>query len=138
MPQTDTRPVSASIASTGTGIRYIGKEHCYAFSGAIEASDSIQTLLDFTTGSEYIVGELTLGPLVNLTDTTDGKRSTASIKLNGAVVGTMSIDALAADQQTPAIMPIVIPPFTHVEFVVKGQADSASYTGTAGLTGRLY
>ena len=127
---------AGSTAGVGTSLNYIG-DHVYAYNN-YAASTTSSAKLDFTTGSEYIVGELTLGPLVNLTDTTDGKRSTASIKLNGAVVGTMSIDAIAADQQTPAIMPIVIPPFTHVEFVVKGQADSASYTGTAGLTGRLY
>jgi len=123
-------------AGIGTSLNYVGN-HVYAYNN-YAASTTASAKLDFTTGSEYIVGELTLGPLVNLTDTTDGKRSTASIKLNGAVVGTMSIDAIAADQQTPAIMPIVIPPFTHVEFVVKGQADSATYTGTAGLTGRIY
>ena len=58
MPETDTIPVSASVASTGTGIRYIG-DHCYAFSGAVSASGSEQTLFDFTTGTGYIVATLT-------------------------------------------------------------------------------
>ena len=34
MPETDTIPVSASVASTGTGIRYIG-DNAYAISGQI-------------------------------------------------------------------------------------------------------
>ena len=123
-------------AGTGTSLNYVG-DHVYAYNNYNAQTTSI-SFLNFTTGSEYIVGEMALGPLVNLTDTTDGKRSTASIKLNGSIVGTMSIDAAAADQQTPAVMPIVIPPYTHVEFVIKGQVDSSTYTGTAGLTGRLY
>ena len=127
---------AGSTAGVGTSLNYIG-DHVYAYNNYTAQTSSV-AFLNFSTGSEYIVGELTMGPLVNLTDTTDGKRSTASIKLNGSIVGTMSIDAAAADQQMVAIMPIVIPPFTHVEFVIKGQVDSSTYTGTAGLTGRLY
>ena len=55
MPETDTIPVSASIASTGTGIRYIG-DYAYAYSGIVQASGSDTTALDFTTGSGVIVG----------------------------------------------------------------------------------
>ena len=57
MPETDTIPVSASIASTGLGIRYIG-EHAYAYSGVNLLTNSETSYLDFTTGSGYIVGKI--------------------------------------------------------------------------------
>ena len=57
MPETDTIPVSASVASTGTGIRYIG-DYAYAYSGVISVVDGNETeLLGFTTGSGVIVAE---------------------------------------------------------------------------------
>ena len=56
MPDTDTIPVSASIASTGLGIRYIG-DHCYAYSGEVNVANVELSLLDFTTGSGLIVGK---------------------------------------------------------------------------------
>ena len=54
MPETDVIPTSASVASTGKGIRYIG-DRCYAYSGeqTISAS-SREAVLDFTTGSNLI------------------------------------------------------------------------------------
>ena len=67
MPETDTIPVSASVASTGPGIRYIG-DHAYAYSGVITVNNTTTTLLDFTTGVGYIVAKYQ--PSVN-TDTSD-------------------------------------------------------------------
>ena len=55
MPDTDTIPVSASVASTGPGIRYIG-DHAYANNNA-SATDTETTILEFTTGTGYIIGE---------------------------------------------------------------------------------
>ena len=58
MPETDTIPVSASVASTGKGIRYIG-DYAYAYSGtdAITAAAGETTKLEFTTGSGLIVAQ---------------------------------------------------------------------------------
>ena len=58
MPDTDTIPVSASIASTGKGIRYIG-DYAYAYSGALAAAGSPGTdYLDFTTGAGLIIANV--------------------------------------------------------------------------------
>ena len=60
MPETDTIPVSASIASTGLGIRYIG-DYAYAYSGqknATYTSGADTTFIEFTSGAGYIVGKL--------------------------------------------------------------------------------
>ena len=60
MPETDTIPVSASVASTGKGIRYIG-DYAYAYSGKIVINNETVDFLDFTSGAGYIVAKLTGG-----------------------------------------------------------------------------
>jgi hypothetical protein len=120
----------------GTGVNYIGK-HAYAYNNYV-SSTTATAKLNFTTGGEYIVGAFALGPLINPTDTTDGKKSIAEIKFNSETVITLSSDAAAQDQQTPQTTQLLVPPYTHVEFTVKGQSDSSSYTGTASFTGRVY
>ena len=61
MPETDVIPTSASVASTGPGIRYIG-DHCYAMSGAITSTGSATgadtSYLNFVTGTGYIVAKI--------------------------------------------------------------------------------
>ena len=59
MPETDVIPTSASVASTGSGIRYIG-DYAYAYSGLAqtEGLNSPVTRLEFTTGSGLIDAKL--------------------------------------------------------------------------------
>ena len=60
MAHTDVIPTSASVASTGKGIRYIG-DWAYAFSGDIDdaaSGSAATTMLDFTTGSGIIIGQI--------------------------------------------------------------------------------
>ena len=45
-------------AGVGTSINYIGN-HAYAYAGALSASTSAETRLNFTTGALYIVGRIT-------------------------------------------------------------------------------
>ena len=46
----------ASVVQTGLGLSYLG-EPVYAFSGLLPVSADVTTVLEFTTGSGYIVGE---------------------------------------------------------------------------------
>ena len=64
MPDTDTIPVSASVASTGPGIRYIG-DHAYANNNA-SATDTETTILEFTTGTGYIIGEFNFNKILGM------------------------------------------------------------------------
>jgi len=55
MPHTDVIPTSASIASTGTSIRYVG-QFAYGLSGTVGVANSTVTLLSFQSGSGVIQG----------------------------------------------------------------------------------
>ena len=57
MPETDTIPVSASIASTGKGIRYIGN-WAYALSGKVACDNTGATIIESITGSGFIIANL--------------------------------------------------------------------------------
>ena len=109
MPETDTIPVSASVASTGLGIRYIG-EHCYAYSGTIEPGGEA-TALNFTTGSGYIVGRFEMNA-----DFKGGGGNDYAVKIKfneNTIVFEQDIanNWLAGDNE----FHIIIPPFTIVE-----------------------
>ena len=111
MPETDTIPVSASIASTGLGIRYIG-DHAYAYSGTFVASTSEQTVLDFTTGSGYIVATLTLTAPIDMTAVQDGSFRGYQLDFNGQTVGLYKVESVSEDMPSNTETQILIPPFT--------------------------
>ena len=129
MPHTDTIPVSASIASTGPGIRYIG-DYAYAYSGVIaSATSSVETLLSFTSGSGFIVGEIAF---------TETERAAEAVRFN---VEFNDIEIITVEydhsppQDNPAPYPILIPPFTKV---VATWRTGGSANGTGWIVGRVY
>ena len=140
MTEADDIQPSASIASTGLGLRYIGKDHCYAFSGTFVASDSEQTLFNFTTGSGYIVATLTMAAPIrmNTTDVASGYIRGWQLDFNGQTVGLFKADAGPEDMPTEIEVTILIPPFTAVVLTCIDNGASANFTGTANITGRVY
>ena len=133
MPHTDTTPVSASVASTGKGIRYIG-QHCYAISGSILNSNTggpNNTTLKFTSDSHYVLAELNW--VSNSGDT--GQDEYIRIKMNGETVwdGRYNFAEVATNEQP---LKFLIPPLTEVEVLWGMQSDAKDVTVI--LTGRVY
>ena len=133
MTEADVIQPSASIASTGLGIRYIGDEHCYAYSGEITVSSSGHTMLEFTSGSGYIVGTIQF-----LYSGAFSAVMSYQILLNNIVVGAYSnggsVAATGPEPDTP--IPILIPPHTILK--VTATSDSSSRDQSALLIGRVY
>ena len=140
MTEADVIQPSASIASTGLGLRYIGKEHCYAFSGTFGALNSEQTLLDFTTGSGYIVATLTMTGPIRMTTANIGSGLIRGYQLdfNSQTVGLYKVDPAQEDMPTVVEVHILIPPLTAVVLTCIDSADDSSFSGTANITGRVY
>ena len=139
MTEADDIQPSASIASPGLGIRYIG-EHCYAFSGGVGASTSEQTVLDFTTGSGYIVATLTMtGPIrMGTAQIHAGYTRGYQLDLNSQTAGLYKVESVSEDMPSEIEVQILIPPFTHVVLSCVDNDTHASYLGTANITGRVY
>ena len=107
MPETDTIPVSASIASTGTGLRYVS-DWVYAYSELTTINDTnTHTLLDFTSGSGIIIAQATF-----YRRSWEDNDIAWFITMNGDEM--LSWIGRIAENQGQNLFPIIIPPFTHV------------------------
>ena len=113
--------------------------HVYAFSGAVAASTSIQTLFQFTSPSSYVVATLTMtAPIAISGDIINGKIRGFQLSFNGQAVGLYKVESDAEDMPTMVEARILIPPFTAVTLTCIDSATSATYSGTANITGRIY
>jgi len=139
MPETDTISVSASVASTGKGIRYVG-EWAYAYSGSYEANNAEQTVLDFTTGSGYIYGQIELFGGTNFNAPGDGAQTTGQVTFNGEVITILkNVTKYPSDGgQGGGKCKVVIPPVTRVVVKIDSNEDTATELCHVILTGRVY
>jgi len=133
MAEAEGIPPTASVASVGPGIRYIGN-HCYAYSGNItDASSGTagSTALDFTTGAGYIQARVSI-----VSDEVSTAALYSKIELNGVNVFRLNIDSSSSGGfqfDNPFYM--LIPPFTRFHLLV---GANASVDFTAMITGRVY
>ena len=139
MTEADVIQPSASIASTGKGIRYIG-QHCYGYSGTVvigAVQSQFYPMLEFTGGSGYIIGKLQIGS--NVAGGSSGDNFELKLELNGIAV------MIAEAQQVPQTEPmgyvpwdILIPPFTKTTFSMANVANADATDWFMILTGRVY
>ena len=138
MTEADVIQPSASIASTGLGIRYIG-QHCYAYSGFINYTDPAsgnQTMLDFNSGSGVIVAEFTFSYNARVMG---GADLGWQISLNDILVWTAVIESQTPSYMDVNIVPLVLPPDTKVLVELRNPASSV-FAGQSNctMTGRVY
>jgi len=136
MPETDVIPTSASIASTGLGIRYIGN-YCYAYSGVLTTAGQSQelTLLEFTSGSGFIraLSEPALAQVSN-----SGADYLYRVYFNDVVIYFFNVTRFSASvEDLKGAINLIIPPFTNVKMTAE-----SNFSGTNDfcwiLTGRVY
>ena len=130
----------ATFLAPNKGLSIVAS-HCYAFTGTVEASDSVQTLLDFTTGSGYIVATLTMTATIRMIsgDVGSGYVRGWQLDFNGQTVGLYKADSAAGGDNLPTVeTDILIPPFTKVVLTCVDSAATANWKGTANITGRVY
>jgi len=113
----------------------------YAYSGAIAASTTIATVLDFQTNSEYQNVRVSLCGTVDI-DTPaigDGSIMACEILFNDIRVAFLKSDSRhGSDQvQSPSPLPLIIPPFTHVVCKVLSNEDTANELGALLFTGEV-
>jgi len=136
MAEAEGIPPTASVASVGPGIRYLGSgefQHCYAYSGEIAGGFAVVSGLDFTSGAGYIVAEFTA-----TSDEIGGAAIYVNVLMNGVKVFAIIWDASGGSTPLGGIfpIPIIIPPFTEVETTQHTNTGSENFTHL--LTGRVY
>jgi len=137
MPHTDVIPTSASTASTGFGIRYVGagnRQFAYAYSGIISVNNVETTLLEFTTGSGVIDTIIQFSEFTTLATSRDFRYK---IYLNDLVVAGVGINSgLVPDVRIPAYL--ILPPLTLVKCTARNTIDSDAHDQVATMRGRVY
>ena len=131
-------PTNYLFAGPGLGLQYVGKDHCYAYSGiiAIGQASPETTMLNFDTGSGIIKG--TIQAAQGSTATTNDMRFT--ISFNGAIVAQL---LHGGDSQYWAGsfdngMIIIVPPFTTVKVTGYNLSSGSTRDSVATFTGRVY
>ena len=129
MTETDVIPTSASVASTGLGIRYIG-DHAYAYSGAISFDNTGTVGLNFTSGVGYIVAKLNI-------DVTTTSADDVTVTMSFNEIDVYQPQFFDANHEIPQPLDFIIPPRTIFRLTFTN-SDATVMTGYAVLKGRVY
>ena len=123
----------ASVASTGKGLRYIGTEHCYAYSGTVSV-DALEEMLAFTTGSGYILGHFELhGTLAQIGQS----QIRVLVTLNSVTIIDTYFDATVDSTIFDFPTEILLPPLTETSIQI-GQASGSNKDMQLTFVGRVY
>ena len=133
MAEAEGIPPTASVASVGPGISYIGKNHAFAYSGVVNPDQDETTVLSFTTGAGYIVCETRF-----MTPKTGGDDYLIKIKLNDLIV--VNFITFVTDVMAQGVFPynLIIPPFTKVDVTMENTSSNNAREWAITFTGRVY
>jgi len=110
-------------------------DHAYAYSGQVDLATTEKTLLSFTSGNYYFVGNWQM--LYDWSGFSAGESLGYTIKMNGNIIGRTEL--AKSNSALDSIMrevPLIIPAYTVVEIL--GDTDAGNIYVTGMLTGRIY
>jgi len=121
MPEGIPYASSNVIAGAGLELNYVG-DYVYAYSGTIQATQSEDTSLEFTTGNKLIVGSMTVSGGIenNGGGVAVGTVSAFTLTLNGVEIARVKTSTAGTSPDNPSLenFPLVIPPYTLVKVTV--------------------
>jgi len=140
MPETDVIPTSASTASVGKGIRYVGN-WAYAYSGDVSCSFNTETtLLDFQSGTGTCVARFDFG--INDVAMDVGTHAFYQVYFNDLRVMYRRDEMSGGTGVKPSTMlattlNLIIPPLTNIK-ITGQQSDGTAHDMYGMITGRVY
>jgi hypothetical protein len=131
-------PYSGSnvVAGTGLELNYVGA-YVFAYSGTFPSANASAIMLNFTTGSKSIIGELQCNGSVRIVDSDTGDTTAFQISFNGVVVALLKTETGQEDSPPSATQTFILPPYTNVEVLRDGVADNLTTLNTVGFTGKV-
>ena len=123
------------VAAAGLDLNYV-QDRCFAYSGLFEATTSTQTVLDFATGSNVIVGKFTFNGLTRLAAASAGGITAFQVTFNGIAISQCKCDTAAHDMPAQNFQDVVIPPYTSVQVQILSGEDTANEKTCVTFTGR--
>ena len=126
-------------AGTGQGLNYLG-DHAFANSGFFTAEDTENGLdvLTFTTGSSYLVGQLTFNGYASGPNPTYGTDGTCEVKFDDQIIATLKNGTGAEVMPTNTSINVIIPPYTKVNVRIEADGSNDLVGATVMITGRVY
>jgi len=119
-------------SGTGKGLTYLGN-HAYANSGShFATAGGHTTMLEFVTGSEYIVAEIVYG-----NTTTSADHIEFEIQLNDQVIMAAIGDAIDGGYPLNSFQ-ILVPSYTKCEITTINASGGADRIVFASISGRVY
>lgn len=116
-------------------------EHGYAYNstGAEAPYAGLTTMLSFTTGNFYLVGEWTVAGAVNTAASSDtGAIDQFYLSYNGTTIQSLKTDTQQEDSPTLYTVPILIPPYTEVVCKAASSLNNNSWVISQSIVGRIY
>jgi len=128
-------PVGGSFTGPSLGLEIMG-DHCYAYSGPVPATTTLDTVLSFTTGNFYTDANFQLSAAVDLSGLGSGVTTGFQIQFNGSTIFLTKCDSTEEDMVPMVSAQFIIPPYTEVTLAI----DSTSVTGstTQVMVGKIY
>ena len=124
------------VAATGLDLNYIGN-HCFAYGGEFGRATAEQTVMNFTTGSDYIVGELFVsGGIAG--GNGSGGITTFQVKLNGITSIWLKTETAQEDQPSNTRCKLILPPYTTLTVISDSDSTDSTFQTTTAFTGTLH
>jgi len=132
MAEAEGIPPTASTASVGLDIRYIG-QFCYAYSGEHDVALSEVSLIDTISGAGIIRGSAQFAY-----GEPTGEDFRYRIYFNDIIIMNQVVSGTTDTPIGPMFYKLIIPPFTKVKMTAENLSSSNAREQTALLTGRVY
>jgi len=123
------------VAATGLELNYIGN-HCFAYGGEFGRATAEQTVMNFTTGAGYIVGELFVSGGIAPGNASGGV-STFEVKLNDITSVWLKVESAQEDQPSNAKVKLILPPYTTLTVISDSDSTDATFQTTTVFTGTI-
>lgn len=125
---------NAQYLGAGKGLSTIG-DHCYAYSGVIEATGSgtYADHLNFNTGKGYIKARVMVQYGEPASDNLEWQ-----ILLNNVVIANSNSQVTSTSNTMPDFIDLIIPPLTHFVWQITNSSGSSGRDVTCTFTGRVY
>ena len=124
-------------SGTGASLNYIG-DHAYAYSGSFGATASLQTMLEFTIGSSYVIGQLQCNGSIKITDIGGGSLTAFQISVDGQVVSLLKITGSAETAPYDSTQDLILPPYSKIKVECISSGSAAGFDSTCSFVGRVY
>lgn len=123
----------ANPAGTGNVLNYLSS-FAYAYSGLVTVDNNITTVLKFDTGNLMLDAKFIINYASNLNHDED---FLWQVKLNEEIIFQTVIEG-AKVTEPPQFVPLIVPPFSKLEFLADNISDTDARSQAVLLTAVVY